>query len=183
MIAVNGKTPTLSCQENITQQCGYWSSYDEFFDLCRKCQEDPLTLPKSPLGQACAYAQNNESALRFYCTDARLNIDNNVSDRTLREFVIGRKNGLFFGSPEAGRRSAVVMSIVSSARRHGLNEYDYLVDVLYRLSDWNPRVDSLESFLPDRWVQSSVPPTDAAALIAARAQVAPAIQAFLSDTP
>jgi len=34
------------------------------------------------LGQACAYALNNEAALRLYCTDARLNIDNNISERT-----------------------------------------------------------------------------------------------------
>jgi len=141
---------------------------DALFDLCRKCQNDPLTLPKSPLGQACAYALNNESALRVYCSDARLNIDNNVSERTLREYVIGRKNWLFFGSPEAGKKSAVIMSVLSSARRHGLNEYDYLVDVLYRLSDWNPSRDSLESLLPDCWVQSSTPPTEAAMLVAAR---------------
>jgi transposase/uncharacterized coiled-coil protein SlyX len=141
---------------------------DALFDLCRKCQNDPLTLPKSPLGQACAYALNNESALRLYCTDARLNIDNNVSERTLREFVIGRKNWLFFGSPEAGKKSAVIMSVLSSARRHGLNEYEYLVDVLYRLSDWNPRIDPLENLLPDRWVKSSTPPTEAAVLVAAR---------------
>ena len=96
------------------------------------------------------------------------NIDNNVSERALREYVIGRKNWLFFGSPEAGKKSAVVMSVLSSARRHKLNEYDYLVDVLYRLSDWNPRVDSLESLLPDCWVRSSTPPTEAAALAAAR---------------
>jgi len=141
---------------------------DALFDLCRKCQSDPLTLPKSPLGQACAYALNNEAALWVYSSDARLNIDNNVSERTLREYVIGRKNWLFFGSPEAGKKSAVIMSILSSARRHGLNEYDYLVDVLYRLSDWNPKVDSLESLLPDCWVQSPTPPTEAAVFAAAR---------------
>jgi transposase len=141
---------------------------DALFDLCCKCQSDPLVLPKSPLGQACAYALNNEAALRLYCTDARLNIDNNVSERTLREYVIGRKNWLFFGSPEAGKKSAVIMSVLSSARRHGLNEYEYLVDVLYRLSDWNPKVDSLENLLPDCWVRSSSPPTEAAMLVSAR---------------
>ena len=139
---------------------------DALFDLCRQCRDDPSVLPKSPLGLACAYAMNNETALRFYCTDGRLNIDNNVSERTLREFVIGRKNWMFFGSPEAGKRSAVIMTVLSSARRHGLNEWEYLVDVLYRLSDWNPNVDSMESLLPDRWVRSAAPPTEAAALIA-----------------
>jgi transposase len=141
---------------------------DALFDLCRECRNDPLVLPKSPLGQAVTYALNNETALRRYCTDGRLNIDNNISERTLREFVVGRKNWLFFGSPESAKKSAIVMSVLSSARRHGLNEWEYLVDVLYRLSDWNPRTDSLENLLPDRWVKSTAPPTEAAALVAAR---------------
>jgi hypothetical protein len=141
---------------------------DALFDLCRKCQGDPTILPKSPLGQACTYALNHEAALRYFCTDGRLNIDNNVSERALRAFVLGRKNWLFFGSPEAGRKSAILMSVLSSARRHGLNEWEYLVDVLYRLSDWNPRVDSLVNLLPDHWEKSPAPPTEVAALVAAR---------------
>ena len=139
---------------------------DVLFDLCRECRNDPLVLPKSPLGLACSYALNNEAALRFYCTDGRLNIDNNISERTLREFVIGRKNWMFFGSPEAAKKSAIIMTVLSSARRHGLNEWEYLVDILYRLSDWNPKVDSLENLLPDRWVKSATPPSEAAALLA-----------------
>jgi hypothetical protein len=143
---------------------------DALFKLCRECKDDPLTLPKSPLGQACSYALNNETALRLYCSDGRLNIDNNISERTLREFVIGRKNWLFFGSPESAKKSAIVMSVLSSARRHGLNEWEYLVDVLYRLSDWNPAVDSLKNLLPDCWTKSSSPPTEAAALVTARCE-------------
>jgi hypothetical protein len=142
---------------------------DKFFDLCRKCLDDATVLPKSRLGQACKYALGNEAALRRYCTDGRLAIDNNVSERTLREFVIGRKNWLFFGSPEAARRSAIVMSVLSSARRHGLNEWDYLVDVLYRLDDL-PSEGSLSDLLPERWQKSPSPPTELAALIANRKQ-------------
>jgi hypothetical protein len=155
---------------------------DALFDLCRKCQSDPLTLPKSPLGQACAYALKNESALRLYCTDARLNIDNNVSERALRAFVIGRKNWLFFGSPEAAKWSAVLMSILASAKRHGLDEWEYLVDVIYRLDDWTGSESSLENLLPDRWVKSSSPPTEVTALVAAKVQIAPANQGLQSAT-
>ena len=142
---------------------------DKLFDLCHGFLDDTTILPKSRLGQACAYARSNEAALRRYCTDGRLAIDNNVSERTLREFVVGRKNWLFFGSPEAARRSAIVMTVLSSARRQGLNEWDYLVDVLYRLSDL-PSEGSLSDLLPDRWQKSPVPPTEVAALVADRKQ-------------
>jgi len=87
----------------------------------------------------------------------------------LREFVVGRKNWLFFGSPEAARLSAIVMSVLSSARRHGLNEWEYLVDVLYRLSDLQS-LGSITDLLPDRWQKSPTPPTELAALIAAKPQ-------------
>ena len=142
---------------------------DKFFDLCGEYAGTEAILPKSPLGKACAYALSNEEALRRYCTDGRLAIDNNVSERTLREFVIGRKNWLFFGSPEAAKWSAIVMTVLSSARRHGLNEWEYLVDVLYRWSDLKS-LGSITDMLPDRWEKSPTPPTELAALIAAKPQ-------------
>ena len=140
---------------------------DKFFDLCRECTNDTTILPKSRLGLACAYALSNEAALRRFCTDGRFAIDNNVSERTLREFVIGRKNWLFFGSPKAASNSAIVMTVLSSARRQGLNEWEYLNDVLYRLSDLKAE-RSLSDLLPDRWEKAPLPPTEAAALIAAQ---------------
>jgi len=142
---------------------------DKLFDLCRECANDAVILPKSRVGQACAYALGNEAALRRYCTDGRLAIDNNVSERTLREFVLGRKNWLFFGSPEAARWSAIVMSVLSSARRHGLNEWEYLVDVLYRLSDLRSQ-GAMSDLLPDRWQKSPEPPTELAALLVKQQQ-------------
>ena len=59
----------------------------------------------------------------------RLEIDNNISERTLKEFVLGRKNYLFFGSPDAAKYSAIIMSMLSSARRHGLNEWELPQDI------------------------------------------------------
>jgi len=72
-----------------------------------------------------------------------------------------------FGSPEAARRPTIVMSVLSSARRHGLNEWEYLVDVLYRLSDLQT-LDSLTDLSPDRWQKSPMPPTEVATLLATK---------------
>jgi hypothetical protein len=64
-----------------------------------------------------------------------LGIDNNISERTLKEFVIGRKNRTFLGSPEVAKYSAMIMSVLSSVRRYGLNEQEDLGGLLDRLSD------------------------------------------------
>ena len=108
----------------------------------------PRVLPKSALGKALTYARNQRAALRRYVTDGRLTIDNNVSERTLRLQAIGRKNWEFLGSEEAGPRAAVLFTILAGAKRHRLEPWAYLRDVLLRLSAGET---DLEALLPDRW--------------------------------
>jgi transposase len=108
-------------------------------------------LPKSALGKAVTYARNQWAALRVYAGDGRLTIDNNVSERTLRLQAIGRKNWEFLGSAEAGPRAAVLFTILAGAKRHLLEPWAYLRDVLLRLSVGET---DLASLLPDRWAAS-----------------------------
>jgi transposase len=108
-------------------------------------------LPKSALGKAATYARNQWAALRRYASDGRLTIDNNVSERTLRLQAIGRKNWEFLGSAAAGPRAAVLFTILAGAKRHHLEPWAYLRDVLLRLSAGET---DLESLLPDRWTAS-----------------------------
>jgi len=70
-------------------------------------------LPKSNFSKAVSYARNQWEALRRYTEDGRLTIDNNVSERTLRHQVIGRKNYLFLGNESAGPRAAVLYTILA----------------------------------------------------------------------
>jgi transposase len=108
----------------------------------------PRILPKSSMAKAMTYVRNQRTALRRYTSDGRLTIDNNVSERTLRLQAIGRKNWEFLGSPEAGPRAAVLFTIVAGAKRHRLEPWAYVRDVLLRLS---VEETNLESLLPDRW--------------------------------
>ena len=94
----------------------------------------PRVLPKSALGKAMTYARNQRAALRQYVSDGRLTIDNNVSERTLRLQAIGRKNWEFLGSEAAGPRAAVLFTILAGAKRHRLEPWAYVRDVLLRLS-------------------------------------------------
>jgi len=78
-------------------------------------------LPKSPIGKAIAYSLNQWEALSRYVDDPLLEIDNNVSERTLRMVVIGRKNYLFAGSEAGAWRAALIYSLVASCKLNGVD--------------------------------------------------------------
>ena len=96
------------------------------------------------------YAINQWRALCRYPEDGRLTIDNNVSERRLRDQAIGRKNWLFLGNDEAGPRAAVLYTILAGAKRHRLESWAYLRDVILQ-SSVDPSPEFLKPLLPDRW--------------------------------
>ena len=106
-------------------------------------------LPKSPLGQAVGYALNQWPALNVYLTDGDLRIDNNAAENALRGTAIGRKNWLFWGSETGGRTAAALTSFTATCKRHGLNPWLYLKDVLTRLPSCPP--EQVATLLPDTW--------------------------------
>jgi transposase len=107
-------------------------------------------LPKSPVGQAMAYARNQWDDLQTYTRDGELSIDNNVSERSVRAQAIGRKNYLFVGSDRGGRTAATLYSLVGSCKCHQIDPFAYLEDVLERLPT-HP-ADRLRDLLPDAWI-------------------------------
>mgnify|MGYP006332870905 FL=1 len=106
-------------------------------------------LPKSPIGEAMNYALNNWIALTRYLDNGYLDIDNNEAEQALRGIAVGRKNWLFLGSDRGGRAAAVHYSLIQSAKRHGIDPFAYLRDVLLRIAT-EPGTD-LRTLLPDRW--------------------------------
>jgi transposase len=105
--------------------------FDKFQEWLESIRHQAL--PKSALGKAVGYATRQGHALRQYLEDGRLQIDNNASERALRVIALGRKNWLFAGSPEGGRRAAKLFSLIESAKRLGLEPFVYLRDVFTRL--------------------------------------------------
>ena len=109
--------------------------------------------PQSPVTGAIKYSLKNWDALCRFTTDGNIPIDNNRTERTLRDQAVGRKNWLFLGSDNGGRTAAVIYSLVASAKRHHLDPQAYLTDVLDRLpAITNPL--ALRELLPDRWGKS-----------------------------
>lgn len=109
---------------------------------------DQVVLPKSDLADALRYLRNHWPALTLYATDGRIPIDNNRVEQLMRDVALGRKNWLFVGNVEAGERSARLMSIVSSAKRHQLDVRLYVKDILDRLLAGETDYSKL---VPDTW--------------------------------
>jgi hypothetical protein len=112
-------------------------------------------LPKSPLGEAVGYALSNWGALMRYTEQGYLAIDNNLSERTLRQVVVGRSNWQFCGSAQGGRTAAALYSVVGTCKHHCIDPFAYLretLPALFALGD-RPSEGGLAYWLPDVWQQ------------------------------
>jgi transposase len=87
---------------------------------------DARVAPKSLLGQAIAYALGQWPILITFLEDGQLEIDNNRAENAIRPFVLGRKNWLFAGSPKGAETSALLYSLVETAKANGLEPWAYL---------------------------------------------------------
>ena len=81
---------------------------------------------KSKLGEALTYLHNNGKELSEYLNDGRLEISNNIAERSIKMFVIDRKNFLFANTPKGATASAVMFSIIQTAIANHLEPYLYL---------------------------------------------------------
>lgn len=108
--------------------------------------------PKSTMGQAIAYCLNQWQKLIRYIDDGHLNIDNNRAERAIKPFVIGRKNWMFCNTQRGADASAILYSIIQTAKANGLMPFDYLMLLLNELPNkpecfellmpWNVKLDS-----------------------------------------
>ncbi len=89
-------------------------------------------LPKSGFGKALGYARNALGGMKAFLNDGRVEIDNSLVEYEMRPSAIGKKNFLFFGSGEAGKHSAILYTIIASARRRGLDPEAYFTDIIRR---------------------------------------------------
>jgi transposase len=106
-------------------------------------------LPKSQYGKAIAYCLNHWPELRRFTESGILEIDNNIAERALRLCAIGRKNWMFLGSDKGGETAAICYSILAGAKRHRIEPFAYVRDLLIAMS--SDKVD-LNSLLPDVWL-------------------------------
>ena len=104
------------------------------------------------LRTALGYALRQKAALMRLLDDGRLVLDNNRSERALRRIAVGRKAWLFVGSDDHAAAAGHLMSLIASARLHGLDPEAYLRD-LFRLLGYWPKGRYLE-LVPKYWAQT-----------------------------
>lgn len=86
--------------------------------------------PKSALGKAFTYLKEQWPYLTNYLKDGRLEISNNRAERSIKPFIIDRKNFLFANTPKGATSSAVMFSLIQTAVENGLDPYKYLTWLL-----------------------------------------------------
>ena len=88
------------------------------------------TAPKSALGRAIHYLLEQWPYLTRYLEDGRLELSNNRAERSMKPFVMGRKNWLFANTPGGAQASAMIYSLIETAKENGLDPYRYLLWIL-----------------------------------------------------
>lgn len=109
---------------------------DEFEQWLKKYA--PKVLPKSGLGKAITYCKNQLNELKAFLKDGRLELSNNLAERTIKNYVIGRKNWIFSNSQKGADSSAIVYSVVETAKENKLIPFKYIEYLLDKL----PNIDT-----------------------------------------
>jgi transposase len=130
-------------------RCGWRSRSRSWTRSSSGSTTRPKVLPKGLLGEAIQYTRKQWPILVTFLQDGHLEIDNNLAENAIRPFAVGRKAWLFSGSPRGAEASAMLYTLVETAKANGLEPRAYL----HYLFETLPTVttpDGIEALLPHR---------------------------------
>lgn len=111
------------------------------------------TAPKSALGKALYYLLEQWPYLVRYLEDGRLELSNNRAERSIKPFVMGRKNWLFANTPAGAQSSAVIYSLIETAKENELDSYRYMLWVLQSA----PVLSQADEFWAEKLLPANAP--------------------------
>lgn len=111
------------------------------------------TAPKSALGKALHYLLEQWTYLVRYLEDGRLELSNNRAERSIKPFVMGRKNWLFVNTPAGAQSSAVIYSLIETAKENKLDPHRYLLWVLQSA----PVLSQADEFWAEKLLPANAP--------------------------
>ena len=122
-----GKLDDLASDQRLEQrQLVVKPLVDAFFAYLKKLNISA----KDKFGEAVGYALNQERYLRVFLENGDVPIDNNASERAIRVFCIGKKNWQMIDTINGAKTSAIIYSIVETAKSNNLKPYDYIQYIL-----------------------------------------------------
>ena len=122
----------------------YWKDFHKWLKEMKS-----MIPPKSKLGEAVNYAFNEYPKLIRYLKYSYVSVDNNIAERAIRPYVIGRKNWVFSETPRGAHASAAIYSLIETAKANALNPQNYLYQIFEKIPQLEEGDrEGLESLLP-----------------------------------
>ena len=100
---------------------------DEYFRWVKSF--DSQHTIKGKFRDGIVYSRNQEEALRAFLLDGRLQCSNNAAERSIKPFVISRKNFLFCKTPSGAKATATVFSLIETAKANGLDPHSGILSI------------------------------------------------------
>ena len=142
--SLHGLEPQERFNERLIKSQPILDEFKQWLDLMRPRAED-----KSHLGGAVKYCLNQWTTLCNFMLDGRLEIDNGASERSFKNYAIGRRGWLFANTPKGATASAIAYSIVQTAYANKLKPYEYILYLLKNLPNLIVKEQTdLDSLLP-----------------------------------
>ena len=121
---------------------------DSFFEWVKECAAQ--IPPSSKTAKGLAYCINQEKYLRTFLTDPAVPLDNNAAEQAIRSFCVGKKNWKLIDTINGAEASAVIYSLVETAKANNLKCYEYFKHLLTEIPKHmkDTSLDFLEDLLP-----------------------------------
>lgn len=148
LFAIERTLSDLSPEERYKERLNLSKPVFEAFLLWLTVKKQQV-LPKSQLGKAITYCLNQWSKLEAILLDGQIELSSNRAERAIKPFVIGRKNFLFCKTPNGATASALIYSVIETAKANGLSPYHYLVYLFEKLPNIDLKnLDQVDDLLP-----------------------------------
>lgn len=138
---LKGMEPDLRKAKRLEKEAPVWEKFRAWIETLKP-------LGGSKLEKAVNYTINHRGTLQSYMLDGRCELSNNAAERRAKSYAIGRKNSLFHTSAAGAEASAVVYSMIETAKANSLNVFQYLYILLLYMPDHKDDPAAVEILLP-----------------------------------
>lgn len=138
---LKGMDPELRKEKRLEKEAPVWKKFWAWIETVKP-------LGGSKLEKAVNYSINHKETLQSYMLDGRCELSNNAAERRAKSYAIGRKNSLFHASAAGAKASALVYSMIESAKANKLNVFQYLYILLLYMPDHKDDPAAVEILLP-----------------------------------